>query len=87
HDPCVDVDRQGENRPPDRCPGDLVDDDQVHDRVVNLHDVEWTRGVVFFDDRGEYGPRRGGACRATIKVRIPVNQDEKVSGAWGEGRA
>jgi hypothetical protein len=26
-------------------------------------------------------------CRATIKVRIPVNQDEKVSGAWGEGRA
>jgi uncharacterized protein YbaA (DUF1428 family) len=27
------------------------------------------------------------ACRATIKVRIPVNQDEKLSGAWGEGRA
>jgi hypothetical protein len=26
-------------------------------------------------------------CRATIKVRIPVNQDEKFSGAWGEGRA
>jgi hypothetical protein len=26
-------------------------------------------------------------CRATIKVRIPVNQDEKVSGAWAEGRA
>ncbi|WP_158931143.1 hypothetical protein [Acidisphaera sp. S103] len=26
-------------------------------------------------------------CRATIKVRIPVNQDEKVSRAWGVGRA
>jgi hypothetical protein len=26
-------------------------------------------------------------CRATIKVRIPVNQDENVSGVWGEGRA
>jgi hypothetical protein len=26
-------------------------------------------------------------CRATIKVRIPVNQDEKVSGAWAVGRA
>jgi hypothetical protein len=35
------------------------------------------------------GPIRGSgcSCRATIKVRIPVNQDEKLSGAWGEGRA
>jgi hypothetical protein len=31
--------------------------------------------------------QRGVFCRATIKVRIPVNQDEKLSGAWGEGRA
>jgi len=29
----------------------------------------------------------GAKCRATIKVRIPVNQDEKVSGAWAVGRA
>jgi transposase len=37
--------------------------------------------------------KRGGnkrtvvECRATIKVRIPDNQDEKVLGAWSEGRA
>jgi hypothetical protein len=31
--------------------------------------------------------RIGLFCRLTIKVRIPVNQDEKVSGAWAEGRA
>jgi hypothetical protein len=26
-------------------------------------------------------------CRATIKVRVRVNQGERVSGAWAEGRA
>jgi hypothetical protein len=26
-------------------------------------------------------------CRATIKVRQPVNQDERVSAAFAEGRA
>jgi hypothetical protein len=31
--------------------------------------------------------RIGGECRATIKVRVPVNQDERVSGARVEGRA
>ena len=31
--------------------------------------------------------RERAMCRATIKVRIPDNQDEKVLGAWAEGRA
>jgi hypothetical protein len=30
---------------------------------------------------------RRDRCRATIKVRQPVNQDERVSAAWAEGRA
>ena len=30
---------------------------------------------------------RAPTCRATITMRIRVNQGEKVSGAWAEGRA
>jgi hypothetical protein len=46
----------------------------------DLTDKQWSS-----DPSGE--ARRATACRATIRVRIPVNQDEKLSGAWGEGRA
>ena len=64
-------------------------------RQLNL----FTQAVVAVDDvlnldvKAFAVPRAGWAeafeqfCRATIKVRIPDNQDEKVLGAWAEGRA
>jgi len=41
--PGVDVNCEAENETPDELPGDLVNDDQIHGGVVNLHDVERTR--------------------------------------------
>ena len=48
-----------------------------------------SQGHTVLTVRGyEDGARHFAAwCRATIKVRIPDNQDEKVLGAWSEGRA
>ena len=53
-----------EDRAPDGRSGDLIDDDQIHNGVVDLHDVERACGVVFLDDRRENGARRGGALAA-----------------------
>ena len=42
----------------------FIDDDQIHNGVVDLHNVERACGAVFLDDRRENGARRGGALAA-----------------------
>jgi hypothetical protein len=43
HHPRVDIDREGQDRAPDRLAGYFVDDDEIHDCVIDLHDVERAR--------------------------------------------
>ena len=64
----MDVDRQCKYRAPDGRSRDLVDDDQIHNGVVDLHNVERARGAVFLDDRSEHSARRGGALAAQHRL-------------------
>jgi 2,4-dienoyl-CoA reductase-like NADH-dependent reductase (Old Yellow Enzyme family) len=54
---------------------------------VDRWHLERPNNVVIDDDSGRVQLSRLAECRATIKVRVRDNLDERVSGAWAEGRA
>lgn len=79
--PSVNIDGEGEDGAPDWLSGDLVNDDQIHSGVVDLHDVEWARGPVFIDRWREYGAcRRRALASRYFGSRIKA-LDAKLDGA------